>query len=217
VAADVLADVGELAGESEERGRVEAARAFERVLGGAGGVGGGENGGGVQRSWPTPLGVGRRPQCRVDMLERRLAAHPARRGEMERPLGARIPREPTARPDLDDVRGEIVARPDRRDVSRPADQPLAEKEPDRELLVLARRPHRHGHRLPVDADLERLLHDELVAVLLAARGRHPLDRGSRNMTFDGCRHTYMVPEAGHRYPTGSGALPPGVRFTLADP
>jgi hypothetical protein len=40
---------------------------------------------------------------------------------------------------------------------RLADQALCVQEPERELLVVAGRAHRHSQRLAVDADLERLL------------------------------------------------------------
>ena len=43
------------------------------------------------------------------------------------------------------------------------DQPLAVEEPERQLLVVARRAHRYGQRLAVDADLQRFLDGDLVA------------------------------------------------------
>ena len=42
------------------------------------------------------------------------------------------------------------------------DQPFAVQEPERELLVVAGRAHRHRERRAVDADLERLLDRDLV-------------------------------------------------------
>ena len=68
-----------------------------------------------------------------------------------------------------------AAGPTRRDVAGPGDQPLARQEARRQLLVLARRAHRHGERLAVDADLERLLDGQLVARALAASAAHALD------------------------------------------
>ena len=43
------------------------------------------------------------------------------------------------------------------------DQPLAMQKAERELLVVTRRPHRHGERLAADADLERFLDRDTVA------------------------------------------------------
>ena len=77
------------------------------------------------------------------------------------------------RSDLDDVRREVGRRADLGYVGASRDQPLPREKAHRELLVLARGAHRDGERLAVDADLERLLDRELVALALAAR--HPLD------------------------------------------
>ena len=46
--------------------------------------------------------------------------------------------------------------------ARGVDQPLAVQEAERELLVVARRSHRHRERRAVDADLQRLLDRDLV-------------------------------------------------------
>jgi len=54
---------------------------------------------------------------------------------------------------------------------RPVDQSLAEQEPEGELLVVPRGAHRDGQGLAVHADLERLLHRDLIANAL------PLDLG----------------------------------------
>ena len=54
------------------------------------------------------------------------------------------------------------------------DEPLAVEEAERELLVVAGRAHRDGQRGAVDADLERLLDGDLVALAVAAHdGGHP--------------------------------------------
>ena len=68
--------------------------------------------------------------------------------------------------DLDDVElgldgragGAVAARRDR----RARQQALGVAEPDGQLEVVARRAHRGGHQVAVEADLERLLDDELV-------------------------------------------------------
>ena len=60
---------------------------------------------------------------------------------------------------------------DRGQVVRARDQSLAGQEARRQLLVLARRAHRHRERDAVDADLERLLDGEIVARVLRGRSR----------------------------------------------
>ena len=80
--------------------------------------------------------------------------------------------------------------------------PFGEQESERELLVVARRPHRHGHRRAVDADLERLLDRELVRPRLALRQPHHLGAGGRirrnrvhyDRTIDVLRLTELLPE-----------------------
>ncbi len=47
------------------------------------------------------------------------------------------------------------------------DEPLAVEEPERELLVVAGRAHRDRQRDAVDADLQRLLDGNLVALAVA--------------------------------------------------
>ena len=54
--------------------------------------------------------------------------------------------------DLHGVRGEVV-----RNARRGRLEALRHAEPERELLVVPRRPHRHRDRLAADPDLERLL------------------------------------------------------------
>ena len=51
---------------------------------------------------------------------------------------------------------------------RLVDQPLAVEEAERQLLVVAGRPHRHRDRPAVDADLERLLDGDLVLEAVVA-------------------------------------------------
>ena len=53
----------------------------------------------------------------------------------------------------------------------PAEQPVAVAEPDGQLEVVARGAHGGGHEVVVEADLERLLDDELVGPSLAATRR----------------------------------------------
>ena len=73
------------------------------------------------------------------------------------------------RADLDDVRREVLGQP-RRDGLRGVDEPLAEQEADRQLLVVARRAHRHRQRPAVDADLERVLDGDAVLHAVALHG-----------------------------------------------
>ena len=58
-------------------------------------------------------------------------------------------------------------------------QSLGEAEAERELLVVARGPHRDGDRLAADPDLERLLDGDLVALGRAGREPEDVDRGGR--------------------------------------
>ncbi len=66
--------------------------------------------------------------------------------------------------DIDDVRREIGARAR---LVRVADQSLAVEEDEGKLLVSPRRARRDRQRLAVDADLERLLDGDLVALAVA--------------------------------------------------
>ena len=70
--------------------------------------------------------------------------------------------------ELDRVRGEIV-----RDAGRDRAQPLGDREPERELLVVPGRPHRHRDRLAADPELERLLDGDDVPLVAAG---HPVTR-----------------------------------------
>jgi hypothetical protein len=153
VAADVLPEALELPVLVEEPGRVEAAGRLERGLSC------------TQRIRQGCDALRRHPEVAVDRgsldrnrFESALPAHAARRRRVEVPL------EPAAIElaldlDVDGVVGEIRRRPggDGRD-------PLRPQKADRELLVVARRPHRDRHRLPADANLERLLDGELVTL-----------------------------------------------------
>ncbi len=144
VAPDVLAQDDQLAGRVEQRGRVQAARALEAGLHEPVG----QRGEQVARD----LGAGRgRRGVDGDLLERALAAHPARRRRVEGPR-ARLAHERAGH--LDGVAREVGGR---LGPARTVDQALPEEEAQGELLVVPWRPHRDGQRPPVDADLERLL------------------------------------------------------------
>ena len=69
------------------------------------------------------------------------------------------------------------------------DQPLAVEEPERELLVVARRAHRHRQRGAVDADLERLLDRDLVALAVVLDGADHVRCG--------CHPDIVSPPDGH--------------------
>ena len=105
-----------------------------------------------------------------DRLERALAADAARRRRVEAAL--QRCRGRAGRVDLDRVRGEIVGKPR---AARP--QALREAEAERELLVVAGRPHRHRDGRAADPDLERLLdRDDVVGLRRPERaspGRAP--------------------------------------------
>ena len=58
-------------------------------------------------------------------------------------------------------------------------QPFGEAEAERELLVVARRAHRHRDGPAADADLERLLDRDLVALAQAAGEADDVDRRGR--------------------------------------
>ena len=99
-----------------------------------------------------------------------LAADAARGRGVEAPLQPL--RVELAHPQLDRVRGEVG-----RERGAERLEPLADREAERELLVVTGRPHRHRDRLAVDADLERLLdRDEVV---LARACRQPRDANPR--------------------------------------
>jgi len=95
-------------------------------------------------------------------VERALAADAARRRRVEAPLQAGGIE--AGRVDVDGVRGEVGRQPRTRRA-----QPFGEAEAERELLVVPRRPHRHRDRHAADADLERLLDGDVVALRAALR------------------------------------------------
>ena len=111
------------------------------------------------RSTTRPFGQPRR--VHGDLLERALAAHPARGRRVEAPR-AGVAQERAA--DLDRVDARSSVRPASCDA---IDEPLAVEEAERELLVVAGRAHRDGQRRAVDADLQRLLDGDLVALAVA--------------------------------------------------
>ena len=96
----------------------------------------------------------RRLDC--DRLERAFPADAARRGRVEAAREAR--RIESVRVELDGVGGEVVREPSGR-----GPKPLRERETQGELLVVARRAHRHGDGAAADSDLERLLDGDDVA------------------------------------------------------
>ncbi len=104
---------------------------------------------------------------RVDrhLLQRPLAADAARRRRVEAPR-ARIAQQRPAH--VHDVRGEV---PGRAGLVRAVDQPLAEQKAERQFLVVTGRAHRDRQRRAVDADLQRLLDGDLVALAVALHDR----------------------------------------------
>ena len=92
-----------------------------------------------------------------DLLQRALAADPARGGRVEAPL-ARVGAQRGV--DVDGVGREVGRRPDARDRTR--EQPLAMQEARGELLVVAGRAHRDRQRAAPHADLQRLLDRDAV-------------------------------------------------------
>ena len=119
-----------------------------------------------RRAWPRPAACSRSEAPRPRSPPERPCRRRRRRTRCRTPpqtvdVGA-------GRLDLDRVRGEIVGHARR---ERP--QPLGEAEPDRQLLVVAWRPHRHGHGNAADPDLQRLLDRDEVARLTARHPCHP--------------------------------------------
>ena len=112
-----------------------------------------------------------------DRLERTLAADAAGGRRVEAPLQARAVER--GRLDLDGVRRQI--RGERR---RRRGHALRDAEAEREFLVVARRPHGHGERGPVDPDLERLLDRHLVAQAATAAVADPLDPRERHVRVE---------------------------------
>jgi hypothetical protein len=114
--------------------------------------------------------VARRERSRdCDGLERALAADAAGRRGVEVPFEPRGLERPDL--DLDGVRRQICRRrcPERLD-------PFGNEKPERELLVVPWRPHRHRNRRAVDADLERLLDGDRIALAARLREPHHVDR-----------------------------------------
>src|SRR5262249_40379324 len=97
-----------------------------------------------------------------DGLERALSADTARGRRVEAALNARAVERGGL--DLDRVRREIEGRRGRR-----RSDALGDAKAERELLVVARRPHRHGDGLAGYADLERLLDGDEVELAAAVR------------------------------------------------
>src|SRR4051794_30734553 len=111
---------------------MQAAGAVERGLRLAGAVWRGEH-----QLGPKRRSGRRRRRHLADVLERALAADPARRAEVEAALAGRVAAQAGAGTDLDDVRGEVGAGTGLEHVAGAADQPLPGQEPDRQLLVVA--------------------------------------------------------------------------------
>jgi hypothetical protein len=117
------------------------------------------------------------------LLQRALAAHAARRAREEGP-GVGLARERAL--NVNRVGGQVVGRPGG---SRPVDEPFAEQEAERELLVMAGRAHRHGQGTATDAYLERLLDRHFVG---EAGRRHLRVRASDSDL--GAGHLQRVPD-----------------------
>jgi hypothetical protein len=129
-----------------------------------------------------------------DLLERALAADAARRARVEA-ARARVARQRAG--DADGVGGEVGGRVDG---ARRIDERLAEQESERELLVVARRPHSHRERPAVDPDLQRLLDGDGVLAAVVQD-----DEGVRAaVPHDGSGH---APQ-GVRSPRPGGGLMP---------
>src|SRR5207244_7897015 len=91
---------------------------------------------------------------------------------------------------------------------RPCDQAPPREKARSQRLVLARRAHRHRERLAVDADLERLLDGQLVAVVPALGAADALDRRTRHVPVEGRVHPQIIAPRGRettRAPTSGGA------------
>jgi hypothetical protein len=132
---------------------------------------------------------GDRLRSNGDLVERRLAADPARRGRDEVPLRDARGVERAAEVDRDLVirlvhRGRVAGR-DAQDL-RTVDQALGPQESDRELVLEAGGPHRDGHRDRIlaragCANLERLLADDAVRPELQGRSANRHDAGGRDV------------------------------------
>src|SRR5581483_862166 len=123
-----------------------------------------------------------------------------------------------SRVDLDGVGSEVVGQAD-----GGRSEPFREAEPERELLVVPRRAHRHRDRLVVDADLQRLLDREQVALELAVRkpndldGRRAVGRSLARRLAERHRGSVAPPRAGSALalptPWGGGAHRPCTNAT----
>jgi len=139
----------QLAGLIEEPGRVQAAGQLE------GGLAQSLGQRGEQAAVDQRPGRGR-GGVDADLVDRALAADAAGGGRVEGPRAGIVQKRPR---DLDHVALELGPGPG---LAWAVDQALAVEEAERQFLVVAGRPHRHGERVAVDADLERLLDCDLV-------------------------------------------------------
>ena len=194
VAPDVLARQHELAVGVEQAGGVDAAGALERRLLEPVGQAGEE------RPGDRRPGRQRRAVDR-DLLERALAAHAAGGGRVEAAL-AGVAGQRSG--DLDRVDREVLGRAGG---VRAVDQALAVEEPERELLVVARRAHRHHERDAVDPDLERLLDRDVVvaAVVMDLREAVGVSALTRRRARSPCRASAAGARTGPPCPTTSSA------------
>ncbi|MDX6368651.1 MAG: hypothetical protein QOG93_153, partial [Gaiellaceae bacterium] len=166
VTTDVLANAAELARGIEETCCVQAAGCLEHSL---------------LRAEPirerSDEGEGRpqlaaHPRCvNGDRLERAFAAHSARRRGVEVPLHGG-PVEGSFDLDVHRVRGEVIG-----DARRTRRNPLRQAEPDRELLVVPGRSHRHRDGAAANPNLERLLDGQ--PITLTDRFRKSQNRSGR--------------------------------------
>jgi hypothetical protein len=185
VAAHILAKLEQLAGRREETRGVEPARLVERALGRAEQL--------RQREDDRPRDHwtgGDRIRPHRDLVERGLAADPARRRRDEVALGdaRRVERPREVDRDLI-VRlvhaGGIAHR--RPEHLGPFDQALGPEESDRELVLVTGRAHRDRDRDRLlararGADLERLLAHDAVATELDGRAPNRDDAGRRHVS-----------------------------------
>ena len=138
-----------------------------------------------------------------DLVDRRLAADPARRGRDEMALGHGAVVERLRQPDDDRVVG--LAERDRIAGARgdrlvAADQALRAEEADGQLGLVARRPHRDRHRdrilvRPGGPDLERRLADHAVVAdleRLATDGHDPATRDVPDRGLADVAHGRMI-------------------------
>ena len=143
---DVLANAQQRSAGIEQPGRVQAAGQREPRLAAA------------KPLWKSRQERRRHAQRALDArgldrdrLERSLPADAAGRGGVEAPLQSL--RVEGRRVEFDRVRLQVGGKPRRHGL-----QPLGERKPEGELLVVTRRTHGHRDRTARDANLERLLH-----------------------------------------------------------